>query len=69
MRGRTRPSSLESELLLQINLHILKIKGHRVRFEEIVADRARELEAESALPRERSIVETQDVVFLYISKG
>jgi hypothetical protein len=31
-------SGLESAFLLQKNLHVLKVKGHRVGLEEIVAD-------------------------------
>jgi hypothetical protein len=34
---------------LQENLHVLKVKGHRIRLEEIVADHAREVEAKSVL--------------------
>jgi hypothetical protein len=54
--------SLESAFLLQKNLHVLKIKGHRIRLEEIVADHAREVKTKSIFPRKRSIVETTDVV-------
>jgi hypothetical protein len=31
-------SGLEAAFLLQKNLHVLKVKGHRVGLEEIVAD-------------------------------
>jgi hypothetical protein len=33
-------SGLEAAFLLQKNLHVLKVKGHRVGLEEIVADHA-----------------------------
>ena len=55
--------------LLQKDLHVLKIKGHRVRLEEIVADHAREVETKHVFPRERPVVETADVLLLYISEG
>src|SRR5205823_11195765 len=56
-------------LLLQKNLHVLKVKSHRVGLEEIVADHAREVKAKHVFPRERSIVETGDILFFYISEG
>src|SRR5206468_12184082 len=56
-------------LLLQKNLHVLKVKSHRVGLEEIMADHAREVKAKHVFPRERSIVETGDVLFLYVSEG
>jgi len=40
---------------LQKNLHVLKIKGHRIGLEEIVAHHACEVKAKSVFPRERSI--------------
>ena len=43
-------------LLLQENLHVLKVKGHRVRFEKIVTDHAGEVKAKHVFPRERPIV-------------
>src|ERR1700730_14302581 len=64
-----RPSTVASELLLQKNLHRLEVKGHRIGLEEIVADHAGEVEAKSVFPRERPIVETRDVLFLYVSEG
>ena len=57
-----------SALLLQENLHVLKVKGDRVPLEKIVADHAREVEAEHVFPRKRSIIETRDVLFLYVSE-
>src|SRR5882724_1614280 len=62
-------SGSESVFLLQKNLHVLKVKSHRVGLEEIVADHAREVKAKHVFPRERSIVEARDVLFLYISEG
>src|SRR5437667_12798810 len=62
-------SGLESAFLLQKNLHILKVKGHCVRLEEIVADHSCKVKAKHVFPRKRSIVETRDVLFLYISEG
>ena len=59
----------DAEHLLWKHPHILKAKGHRIRLEEIVADHAGEVEAKSVLPGERPIVETRDVVFLYVSEG
>src|ERR1700730_15693191 len=64
-----RPSTVASELLLQKNLHVLKVKGHRIVLQEIGADHAGEVEAKCVFPRERPIVETRDVVFLYVSEG
>jgi len=49
--------------------HRLKVKGDLVGFEEIVANHAGKVEAKSVFPRERPIVETRDVVFLYVSEG
>ena len=57
-----------SALLLQKNLHVLKVKGDRVGLEKIVADHAREVEAEHVLPRKRPIIKTRDVFFLYVSE-
>src|SRR5205807_9277389 len=42
--------------LLQKNLHVLKIKGHRIRLDEIVTDHAGAMKAKPIFPRERSIV-------------
>src|SRR4030095_14092031 len=56
-------------LLLQKNLHVLEVKGHRIGLEEIVADHARKVEAKHIFPGERSIVKTRDVAFLYVSEG
>src|SRR5207248_7299729 len=55
--------------LLQKNLHVLKVKRHRVRLEKIVADHACKMKTKHVFPGERSIVETWDVLFLYVSKG
>src|SRR5438046_10145215 len=55
--------------LLQKNLHVLKIKRHRVRLEKIVADHACKVKTKHVFPRERSIVETRDVLFLYLPEG
>jgi hypothetical protein len=57
-----------SALLLQENLHVLKVKSDRVGLEKIVTDHAREVEAEHVFPRERSIIQTRDVFFLYVSE-
>ena len=57
-----------SALLLQKNLHVLKVKGDRVGLEKIVADHAREMKAEHVVPRERPIIKTRDVFFLYVSE-
>ena len=46
---------ISASVLLQENLHVLKVKGHRIRLEEIVADHAREVKAKSVFARERSI--------------
>ena len=46
---------LSSALLLQKNLHVLKVKGDRVWLEKIVADHTREMKAEHVVPRERPI--------------
>ena len=51
--NRTR---LESAFLLQKNLHVLKVKGHRIGLEEIVADHASQVEAKGVFPRERPII-------------
>src|SRR5438067_3702651 len=56
-------------LLLQKNLHVLKVKSHRVGLEEIMADHAREVKAKHVFPWKRSIVETGDVLFLYVPEG
>ena len=56
-------------ILLHINLHILKVKGHRIGLGEIRADHAGEVEAKSVFPRERPIVETRDILLLYVSEG
>ena len=56
-------------VLLQKNLHVLEIKGDRVGLEKIVADHAREMEAEHVFPRKRPIINTRDVFFLYVSEG
>ncbi len=45
----------------QKDLHVLEIEGNCVRLEEIVADHARELEAEAGLPGKRSVIEPGDV--------
>src|SRR5262245_23748737 len=56
-------------LLLQKNPHGLKVKRHRVRLEEIVADHAGERKAEGGLPRKRAIVETRDVLLRDAAEG
>jgi hypothetical protein len=67
--GAMRRTSVGSKPLFQKNLHVVEVKGHRVRLEEIVADHAREVEAKHAFPRERPIVETRDVVFPDVAEG
>jgi len=57
-----------SALLLQKNLHVPKVKGHRIGLEEIVANHAREMEAEHVLPWKRPVIKTLDVFFLYVSE-
>ena len=59
-------SGLEAAFLLQKNLHVLKVKGHRIGLEEIVADHPREVKAEHVLPRKRPIIKTRDIFFLYV---
>src|SRR6476646_4266445 len=54
---------------LQKNLHVLKVKSDGVGLEEIVADHAREVKTKGIFPRERSIVQTRHVFFLYFSEG
>jgi len=54
---------------LRENLHVLKVKGHRVGLEKLVADHAREVEAERVLPRKRPVINPLDVFFLYVSEG
>jgi len=61
--------SLTAASALQNNLHVLKVKGHRIRLKEIVADHPREVKAKHVFPREGSIVETWDVLSLNVSKG
>src|SRR5207248_2193132 len=56
-------------IVFQENLHVMKVKGHRIALEEIVSHHAREVKAKHVFPWERSIVETRDVLFLYVSKG
>src|SRR5437667_11367991 len=55
--------------LLQKNLHVLKVKSHRVRLEKIVADHACKMKTKHVFPRERPIVETRHVLFLYLPEG
>jgi hypothetical protein len=45
------------------------LKGRRIGLEKIVADHAREMEAKSVFPRERPVLETRDVLFLYAPEG
>ena len=61
--------SLTAASASQKNLHVLKIKDHRIRLKEIMADHSPEMKAEHVFPRERSIVETWDVLSLNVSKG
>jgi hypothetical protein len=37
------------ESALQKNLHVLEVKGHRIRLEKIVADHAREMKAKRGI--------------------
>jgi len=53
---RTGLNCLAIRGLLQKNLRVLKIKGHRIRLEEIVTDHAGAMKAKPMFPRERSIV-------------
>ena len=57
-----------SALLLQKNLHVLKVKGDRVGLEKLVTDHAREVEAEHVLPWKRPVINPLDVFFLYVSE-
>jgi len=54
---------------LQKNLHVLKVKGDRVRLEEFVAHHTGEVKAERVFPRKGPIINTLDVFFLYIAQG
>ena len=55
-KKRTGLNCLAIRGLLQKNLHVLKIKGHRIRLDEIVTDHAGAMKAKPMFPRERSIV-------------
>ena len=57
-----------SASLLQKNLHVLKVKSDRVGLEKLVADHAREVEAEHVLPWKRPVINPLDVFFLYVSE-
>src|SRR6476619_1535492 len=63
-----RGTSRRGRLVGEKNPHRLEVERHRVGLEEVVADHAREMEAKHVLPRERSIVETRDIVFPHVSK-
>ena len=54
--------------LLQKDPHLLKVKGHGIALEEIVADHPCEMKAKSLFPGEGTIVETWNVVFLYAAE-
>ena len=54
---------------LQIGLHVLEIKGDRVGPEKLVADHAREMEAERVFKRKGAVIDTLDVFFLYVAQG
>ena len=69
VRRFLRPKFANPAQRLQKNLHVLKVKGDRVGLEKLVADHAREVEAEHVFPRKRPIINTLDVFFLYVAQG
>ena len=52
-----------------MDLHVLEFKGDRVGPEKLVADHAREMEAERVFKRKGAVIDTLDVFFLYVAQG